>query len=319
MPKIQSLVHPYATESTVLDLVNAVNKATPSNIIPAAQVIRDASGKLVSVDVNLPVGLAKADLANALLSVQSNPNVVVASSFPLDLNESFNTNVWTDGQLITQLTSPELKIPLLPTDGGCVFKATTATEGYTGVGRALILKDEASASSGQTDIFGGTNRFLMKGQMRLDSVNAGLASTGAYSLAFRIKMPSTPSTAPGGKFKIIRLDCIHAGHPGEVYFSGNDGTWTMNIATPAMNYVQTTTVATGSWALLKYNLSSDGVTSLSVNDQPGLSVAKGYLQPSTEMWLQIAQLDDRESEATLVQDPFMFDDIAYSIKSGTLL
>jgi len=83
MAKVKVLVDPsVATEQTVNEIVAAVQANVIHDEPPRAEITRDANGKVVSVDVNLPVDIAQADLTNAANAINANRGVAGATSFP---------------------------------------------------------------------------------------------------------------------------------------------------------------------------------------------------------------------------------------------
>lgn len=108
MAKITATVDPSAQsgEMTKEQVLQEANNATNPNVIPSAQTVRDAQGKVVQIIVGLPDSVAAADLETARAAIDSNAGIATGTAIavPISLTngaESFEDEA--DGQPVEDM------------------------------------------------------------------------------------------------------------------------------------------------------------------------------------------------------------------------
>ena len=90
MPKITVQPSAFSGEEVIQQAIDAAASQMPAGTEPPAAVpVRDASGKVTSVEVSLPDDISAADLANAHAKINENPGVSKAAPFPRLCEEDF--------------------------------------------------------------------------------------------------------------------------------------------------------------------------------------------------------------------------------------
>lgn len=168
MPSVKALVHTFTSEAVVGELVSAANANTPSGTIPRATVDRDASGKVVAVHVNLPVGIAKSDFVNAMAAINANSGVATATPAGIQID--------SNGVLAG--------LPVGPLSGSTLSFDVYGTGTITTDGVATITTAAAEALVGSALSFRSTAALAPAGSYyyRQNSHNISLdVSEGGYS------------------------------------------------------------------------------------------------------------------------------------------
>jgi hypothetical protein len=132
-----------ASENTVNEILAEASKIAP----PRATVVRDSNGKVVSVNVGLPINIAEADLKNAAEKINGNRGVATAMSFPISsgaTDESFSsvtpgTAVPLYGPLPLSGSTDISVILNYMTTQASVCKFAQPQESYGGTGSAVQL------------------------------------------------------------------------------------------------------------------------------------------------------------------------------------
>jgi hypothetical protein len=88
--KIKVLPHTYAGEEIIQQSIDAAASEMPAGKSPpSATPIRDAEGKVVAVEVNLPSDISGNELENARSKINQNNGVSKAKGYPITLTEDF--------------------------------------------------------------------------------------------------------------------------------------------------------------------------------------------------------------------------------------
>lgn len=134
--KLIANLQAFASEQTVTDIRSISSQAHQNN---AAEVVRDAGGKLVKVIVNLPDKVTNAGLKNARNKILQNRGVATCVILPVEGSaETFES--YTEGQVLYDAVSPSVEIvisevncTLAVADAVAAVQATiSATGGITG-------------------------------------------------------------------------------------------------------------------------------------------------------------------------------------------
>lgn len=199
MPSIKTSVYSFAGESVVQDILNAANASTPPNVIPQATVNRDANGKVISVDVGLPVDIAKADFDAAMIALSNTPGVAQTQPAGVDVFNSDCNGLTTD-TVYTSLTDGGGKTCALtnvlpnPSYGADVWQGGHASESVGGTGSCLRLTDTSSTG---LQIGPSDWSHIMYGQITFDGPTNGLSSFNAFEVQFDIKYSATITNSGG--------------------------------------------------------------------------------------------------------------------------
>lgn len=167
MAKVTLLAQPYAGETIVQQAVDAATAAgvTVKNTV----VIRDASGKVVAVDVHLDQNTDSSGLDNAKNAINANPGVAMVSAFPRIASADFS------GANAGNITAGTTKLDdlLLSTyaDGDCAIvtpgisgKSLKHVSWFMGIAAAPMGVSYAQAAE-----IAFTARFLGKGSAAVGS------------------------------------------------------------------------------------------------------------------------------------------------------
>ena len=355
MAKISVKVESFAGSNVVNEIVALANANTPSNITPRAEVIRDANGKVIAVDVNLPVGIAHSDLASAQAAIAAHGGVAQSSAYPKGQLDTLDSLV--EGQVYTgQLTlNGGLKVTLANDTGNSSsqWQGAAASESKGGTGSALRLVDTSSAFNAA-----GVGYWDHKsvGNIFIDPTANGLTTIGAFSLEFDVKCSATLSgaardtgdlrhiigialNAPGfGSFgaawdDIGALDSWNIGlrnhdftfqSPMSVYMDADivnvaptDPAW---IVTPP-NSGPYTDVPDTTYVHVSMSYGLDGVRRVSLTDgTQTVSMVEnvGFVQQLPGIWqLNVAATDWMSTTANMNQRPIIIDNFKLQILSGS--
>lgn len=149
MPKITVQPSAFSGEEVVQQTIDAAASQLPAGSEPPhAEVERDAAGKVVKVNVNLPDDIAQGDLDNAKAKINENPGVAKASEFPKTFTEDLEAFV--SGQSIYGLFDNKLR------SGGDALQAS-GTNPLNGSISALDPNGFGFFYSGQATNFGLTS------------------------------------------------------------------------------------------------------------------------------------------------------------------
>lgn len=168
--KVKVLPAAFAGDDVIQQALDAAASQMPAGSAPpSATPIRDASGKVVSVEVNLPSNAAAGDLTNAKNKINENPGVAKAQGFPLEYTQDAE-GVANDATLNNLFTG------VMATNSQALKGSTTAP-----IAGSVSLKRNNSLSNGGT-YFGPWSDF-------------GLSSASSIEMSCKLK---TGASLPSG-------------------------------------------------------------------------------------------------------------------------
>lgn len=248
MGKISVQLDAFASEDAVGQAISAANSATPETVTPfAANILRDANGKLISVDVNLP-SAAQADLDTAMDAINKLPGVSSAKKYPMVFSANFDNllTAYPNGASIAQhgdlwrLVSGAA--PVQVSAIGSKWVAAPAAESFGGTGSALKL----------VDMFTGSP--TLSGDIRIaaQAPAVGLHSIRGLSFEFKIKRGPAAIGAPPTNFQPCTLTIPLGVGNSSIVLKDNiawnillpDGTF-YHTSIPALQYVHVSFTCSG--------------------------------------------------------------------------
>lgn len=186
-------------ETTVGEVVEAAKQGAGLTQAPAAIISRDANGKVVSVDVHLPVEVSAADLQKAADAINLHPGISIASVFPFQHEDNFNT--LTPGSTllaaspgVASVVSGGKTIDLFSAGNSTEIKAAASVDSMGGTGSAIEWN-----GTGTTFMFGGA---------LVSAATHGIACIRAFEIEADIKAPSLGS--PGVMFNLSLAGGLNA-------------------------------------------------------------------------------------------------------------
>lgn len=305
MANIKTLVQPFASEAVIQAAVDAVNQATPPNIIPAAQVMRDANGKVVEVVVNLPASIAQSDLSNAEDALNGLPDVAKAVAYPKsDIVLSLDT--LTPGTVLTSIEGPSGSFNLSTYGNTAQWKAGEAADSYGGTGSCLEFKDLSLERNHSGSLL-----------IPASSVSSSLSDMGAFKLAFKAKAPSGGDNVYMTSSLTVRMGSVII----ELSVITHNASLPVNSWNISINDFMTNIFATGGannvYSSFEISQSIDGVFSVKLNGTVVASHDSGFVKRTNTLSLNAySNAEGNNSVLTTNLNPsILIDDLSISVLS----
>lgn len=319
MPSVKVLFKPASNgDSSLRDMIAAVKAATSNRVIPRANPTRDANGKLVAVQLNLPVAISNNDLAAAIAAINANPGMAVSSKFPI-LAEDDCTALVQDAA-VTTLAAGALSCVVPNGEQG--WQGAAASESVGGTGSALRLSDLISNVAAQSH--------PMEGSVKFEAAANGLSLINGFEISGAVKRSPTMSGvacgSPSGTFHSViqaRFAGITFGiahHQSSQYYSPNGGKWQGN----GMTGPQPFDIENFDFLYFKLRVAADGSALVSYGTDETHSLWSydpgnvGQLT-DTAVELVLSTLDTDTTPQAYVTKPLVLDKIKFAVLDGNLV
>jgi len=321
-PQIKVLTQSYAGEDVVAQIEAEVLAKTGNANPPRAMPIRGADGKLIAVNVGLPVGVAQSTLAQAIAAVNGNSGVSKASYFPaLVADYSFGDKA-QDEVFPASLSYNTFVMTLLDglTYGPAQWQGAAAGESVGSVLSALRLTDADSAYQSTS---GANYSHTILGNIGFTAANLpNIDYIGAWEMEYVLKAPVTQNgvARDAGDGGWIVSNTIWSGGQSScrVYSNSTSDYWILEMKNGDYGYNQTviTDIAKATAISVKHSYSQVGVFQVEVGAFSA-SFDEGYLFKSSSVTLNVARLDYMTTTATLDQRPVVIDDLTMTVLSDS--
>ena len=183
MKKVTVLPEVFAGEEVVDAVLQAAAEAVPAGKEPPrAEVFRDAGGKVIKVEVNLPYDLAQSDLINARDKVQNNNGVSKARPAGIVITENFDS--LTPGDPISDIVVDGFTVHPTPTAETSLTAAASA-DSYGATGSAVQSDKTTTSPTMQS---GSDYIYKHSGDLTFNLALNGFSVVRSYQLKYKIKM-----------------------------------------------------------------------------------------------------------------------------------
>lgn len=187
MPKVKVLLESFSSEADIEAAVAAANAATPAGIsAQKAQVIRDAAGKAVTVEVGLPMETSPANLAAATNAINANFGVASALGFPNENSTGDFESIAADQDITGTLLAGLGATFSVEADKNLAWDGSTNAEAITG-NRSLRIAPTAATAAAQS--------YFYQSRMKWFAADNGLTEFRSYVLSFTASLLDTRNGA----------------------------------------------------------------------------------------------------------------------------